>query len=281
MKRLIYHNFDKLEISFMGAFPSSVLEKLNAAKEEAQISKKNIVISMGLSGKEYRVYPNGVGGVSIGFESMDEGIQVGTQNTGRRDLWNIFVGVRSHHIAINGYYKVKDQIISMLEDLGAKTDSRFCPFTGEFTERPLESIRRADYCFDFHLPDFTPKRENIVYHKNAKLILHGNLDIRTTSQGITDNSLSVGSKKTLQIEIYNKTKEIQDKGNEHWFSIWNKEYCNLKPVWRVECRMCKEFLRRNDMLSFTEFESRFSDRLETVLNTIRYTDPSMDTNRSR
>lgn len=135
---------DKLEVTFQGALPMVLIDLLIETKEEAQASKKFIPLELGRSKETYKIWPTGLGGFSLGFVTADDGIQISTQKSDNKKLWNIFVGARSWYLALNGFEATRDRILSILEDLGAKTNERICSYTGEVTTKPLESIRRIN-----------------------------------------------------------------------------------------------------------------------------------------
>lgn len=279
MIKPIYHNMDKLEVTFQGAFPLSLIELLIETKEEAQKSKKFIPLKLGKSKEIYRILPTGLGGFSLGFITADDGIQISTQKSDDKDLWNIFIGVRSWYLAINGYEASKERLLAILEDLGAKTHERLCPYTGEVTTRPLESIKRIDYCFDFKMPDFVPNKHHVLYHQSGKYQEDG--FIKRNGQGVKDNALTFGTRASRQIQIYDKILEITQKSNKHWYDIWGLKPKDRKDIWRVECRFFKEFIRNHNLRTFYDLERNIALKLAQSFSSVRYVAPTKDSNRSR
>lgn len=275
----IYHNMDKLEITFQGAFPEKIIDLLKETQEEAQQIKKFIPIALGVSKETYKILSTGLGGYSLGFITSDDGIQISTQKSNDKKLWNIFVGVRSWYLASNGYEASKERILDILQDLGAETNERLCPYTGEYTTIPLESIRRLDYCFDFILPDFVPSEKNIIYHQSGKIKENGVFSI--DRQGTKKNALTIGTRKNRQLQIYDKILEINNKGNQYWYKIWGLKPQDRKDVWRVECRFFKNYIRNNNLRTFYDVERNFSKELDKSFNAIRYVVPNNDSNKSR
>lgn len=278
---MIYQNFDKLEISFKGALPEHVLNDLNEAKKKAQNTKRPMAIEIGNPKQKFSVQPCGLGGMPIGFISANEGLQLGAQNSEKKDQWNLFVGVRSFYLALHGYEAVKQEIIFILNALGAKTHERLCPFTGEYTTFPLESIKRFDYCFDQIIEGFVPNRDNVTFHSNGRIKQFGQIDISVDRRGAKDNALTIGSIKSNQVQLYDKILEIKQKGNEYLYEIWGIEKEKARDIWRLEVRFGKDYIRRNDLRTFHELEHNLPDVLQKSLKNMRYKTPNTDSNKSR
>ncbi|MCW5728143.1 MAG: hypothetical protein KIS98_11975 [Parvibaculum sp.] len=154
-------------------------------------------------------------------------------------------------------------------------------------------VSRADFAFDFYSPafsgEFTPAlAENVVTHSSSKVrqkMLAG-----TYSRGGMGETLTIGSKAGLEVEVYDKTKEIREASGKDWmFDIWAAGRDGEAPlddkwadVWRLEVRMGKEFLRERDCWHYSDIVKHLSELIAEALYTRRLALPKGgDTNRAR
>ena len=116
-------------------------------------------------------------------------------------------------------------------------------------------VSRADYAFDFYAPEFsrasTPKQfDNWSAHQEVKRrMTTGDFWGRRRIETWT-----LGNKKSLQLQLYDKSREISEVSGKDWMSDIhriNAEAHRLaiydsKPVdvWRLEVRMGKDWLKR-------------------------------------
>jgi len=150
-------------------------------------------------------------------------------------------------------------------------------------------VSRADFAFDFHSPafsaEFTPAlAENVVTHSSSKVrqkMLAG-----TFSRGGMGETLTIGSKAGLEVEVYDKTKEIREASGKDWMqTIWAPALegeVAEGDVWRLEIRMGKEFLRERDCWHYSDIVKHLPELIAEALYTRRLARPKGgDTNRAR
>ena len=95
------------------------------------------------------------------------------------------------------------------------------------------------------------------------------------------DTLTIGTKNSLQLQIYDKAKEIrQASGKTYFYKLWGMEA--KKDVYRFEIRFFSEFLRNRSILTFEQFEEYRNELISEAMNIRRLTVPNpQDRNRSR
>lgn len=157
---------------------------------------------------------------------------------------------------------------------------------GKLEGEPIDFARvtRCDFAMDFYSPTFTtmmtPALANqIVAHSEVKSKAHVITD-DTASRGEEGSTfyvragrietLTIGKKNNVQVEVYNKGLEIIEASGKEWmFKMWGDgpwmtTTASGKPkavdVWRLEVRMGKKFLKeRNCRVS--EHVNQYRDML--------------------
>lgn len=150
-------------------------------------------------------------------------------------------------------------------------------------------VSRADFAFDFYSPAFTGEftpglAGNVVVHSSTKV--REKLLAGSYSRGGMGETLSIGSKAGLEVEVYDKTKEIREASGKDWMqTIWAEclegEVVE-NDVWRLEVRMGKEFLRERQVWLPQHVEDCLPELLAEALFMRRLTVPRRgDSNRAR
>ena len=95
------------------------------------------------------------------------------------------------------------------------------------------------------------------------------------------DTLTIGTKNSLQLQVYDKAKEIrQSSGKTYFYKLWGMEA--KKDVYRFEIRFFSEFLRNRSILTFEDFETYRNELISEAMNIRRLTVPNWnDKNRSR
>lgn len=283
--KMIYHNFDGLDVSFQGALPESILGQLAEARDRAQQEKRNVLAEIGPEKMPVMVAETGAkGGYKYRFDTGMDGETWFIAHCLKADKWNIRVSVKSLALALNGYMAVKDRLLKRLVALQARGPARRDSVTNAVIEAPLERISRFDYCFDFIMDkEFEPLPLCFVAHQRSKKHCHAQQDIYSASTGDRINTIRIGEMPGRQATIYNKTKEIQSNAKQYWWDIWGLDRNGFKDtVWRVEVRAGKKELDQWNLKRFKDFEAKAGDVVTATLKAIRYTEPLKgDSNRSR
>lgn len=122
-------------------------------------------------------------------------------------------------------------------------------------------VTRIDWCWDFFSPSFTKEfrpggmMECVVAPSGVKTTVEDGYAAMwgKRTQGET---LTLGTKSTLQVQLYDKTKEITEASGKTWFyGLWRQnagrdifaEMEKPRHVWRLECRWSREFLRERNI----------------------------------
>ncbi|MBF0169408.1 MAG: hypothetical protein HQL45_17520 [Alphaproteobacteria bacterium] len=281
--KLIYQNFDGLDVTFQGAFPGELLSFLERSKDEAQARNGSLVINLSSVEGEFLIVilrEKGAGGYSYLFDTGPWGAIWMVSKNQDPEKWNIRVSVHSLALALKGYEEVKEEILDTLASLGA-----IGPQWDEKRQRkmPKERVSRIDYCFDYHVGYLNPDPTHFVAHSKSKKHAHfESIEPDAVYTGSRVQSIRVGVMPNRQVALYLKTKEIAAHGKAYWWDIWGTKSKGFNgEIWRVEARAGKDDLDEWNLKSFADFETKAGDVILGALNAIRYTIPSDDSNRSR
>lgn len=272
--KLIYQGFDGLDVSFQGIFPEEIRYQLKVAKDKAYETRKEVKALLGEKEIPVLVQPSGARGYQFIFDTgIDREIWWLADNN-KSDRWNIRTSVKSFSLALYGYKGVKANILSFLDDMGARGANK------DFSL--LERVSRFDYCFDFISNNFSINPKCICAHSNMKRDFIGGNRLITKNKDI--ETVMIGKMPNRQLEIYNKLKEIIIKRKEYWFDLWgiDKEKLNNNKIWRFEIRAGKEELNSWNLKRFSDFEEKAGDVLFDIADSIRYVKPNYkDKNKAR
>ncbi len=157
-------------------------------------------------------------------------------------------------------------------------------------EGPRCSVVRADYAVDLYCPDFTREftpalAGDMVSHSSVKRRTEGHFELWSRGRGET---LTVGSKRGLQVAVYDKGLEISEVKGTDWIKeLWGREGYHppddrCRDVWRVECRFGKDYLKARGLRHPSDVEEARAEMVAEALWTRRLTRPSpTDSNRRR
>lgn len=166
------------------------------------------------------------------------------------------------------------------------------PYTAQASEDCIR-VSRADWCFDFYSPAFSAEFDpgisrNVVCHSSAKAEECGSYDL--WARNGRGETLTIGSKTGLQVQLYDKTREIDEASGKTWlYPVWRAGLgidpwgCE-KPnhMWRLECRFSGEYLKDRDIRRPHELMAARDHLLAEALFSRRLTVPhATDTNRRR
>lgn len=274
--KLIYQNFDGLDVAFQGAFPEEILEILREAKDKAKlIEGAKVVAHIGQNNTEILVAGTGArGGYAYCFDTGHDGATWFVIRSTRADRWNIRVSLKSLNLALNGYEKARDNLLAQLADfgvVGAVAD-----------EPPRASVGRADYCFDYAVDDFEPNPAHFVAHSRSTVASYEEVEAEVVRRGRRVLTVTVGKMPNRQVTIYDKTREIVDHIKPYWWDIWGLDRETFQgQIFRVEARAGKKELDQWNIKGFGQFEKIIGDVMIDILAHVKYTAPNADENPSR
>lgn len=186
----------------------------------------------------YRMRPFGGGGCAFIIEGADCTLSIRPE--GMR--WNVSARFSSHALWTRG-------LMGCLDDL----DADFSAAKIKRVEESGTSSRcsRLDYAFDFHCERFTREaRPDIL----SRFVLPGGCKaaIYTSGNGSSCRveTIRVGKLPGLQLEIYDKGREIVEVSGKSWMRrAWRlEESAPLDDIWRIEVRFGSEFFKaRHDL----------------------------------
>ena len=155
-----------------------------------------------------------------------------------------------------------------------------------------QRVTEAHWAFDFLSPAFTDEMrpsimETVVCHSSVKKRIRSKIDLEAWGRSVYLETLTIGSKKSLQLQVYDKAKEITEVNGKGWMvDLWRRtskdvDAENPRHVWRLEIRMGKDFLRGRGVLRLSELEAGLRELLAEALFTRRLTVRTEDSNRWR
>ena len=161
------------------------------------------------------------------------------------------------------------------------------------TEGNHTSPARADWAFDFYAPGFTPEMApgvgaSVVAHSSVKIRSDAKVPVYEHGPAGRVETLTIGSKAGLQVQVYDKTREITEASGKTWMvALWEREGFwppdgELRDVWRLEVRFGKGFLRDRNITEHGQLVDSLPALLCEALYTRRLVAPSpTDSNRRR
>ena len=226
-------------------------------------------VECNFNGHKFKAHATGAkGGVRYRLESDDVELLISTP---KRE-WPISVRYLSAGLWEHGLKKLRSDVF---EALAPYTRWRFSDCI---------RVTRVDYCFDFFSPPFAAEfrpslAENVVIHSSTKSQLVAKLDL--WSRGPHGETLTIGTKKGLQVQLYDKTLEITERSGKEWlYDVW-KEALGFDPwgaqrprnVYRLECRFTKEFLKQRNIRRPHEFMTKLPELVSEALYTRKLASP--------
>ncbi len=278
--RLLTQGFDTVQESFdLRSLPHFV-ELLDERRDAAASLSRNLdaTVECELNGEKFKVHATGArGAIRWRLENDDFLIFIATPN---RD-WSISVRYLSAGLWEHGLEALRQRAINAL-----------APNTRRFSSDFIR-VTRADWCFDFYSPAFTEEiaprlAESVVIHSSTKDHIAGKFEI--FSRGPRGETLTIGSKASLEVQIYDKTREIVEQSGKTWlYPLWlNGLQCDPwssrrpRDIWRLECRFGREFLKQRNLRTPQAFKRALGALVREALYTRRLCVPrASDTHRHR
>jgi hypothetical protein len=288
MMKLIYSNFDGLDVTFQCRVPQSILAALETAKLEAQTRKRDAGAVLGERAIPVLVGESGArGGYAYRFDTGPEGETWFVSASEDPKRWNVRASAHSLGLALHGYEGMKARMLDLLDAMGAEGPSATDTTTGEISSRPVEAIGRFDFCMDIATQaDFQPDMNRFLAHARCgKEMNFGEAEAidRATMRGKRLESVTIGKMPGRQVTVYDKTREIKVKGKSYWWDLWGIDPEEFDgSVWRVEARAGKDEVRKWNIRRFADLDRMAGDVTCDILRAIRYVIPNpTDTNPTR
>lgn len=281
------HGFDKL---------------LGAAKAAAVDVRDDLsgTVPLQLGPEEFQMHATGAkGGFRYRLSNADYLLMIGSPER----EWTISVRYLSAGLWAHGVDELRARVFRALE-----------PYT---EQRSLDCVRvsRADWAFDFWSPslraEFRPGMYgNIVAHGAVKSTEKMTDVLRCRCCGSNDierlvskskelneewqragqgETLTTGAKDALQLQLYDKTREITDVSGKEWlYDLWIARlgfdpWAGEKPrdVFRLELRWASDYLKERNLRRPFEVTAALAPLIIESVVKRRLTVPTGDSNRSR
>lgn len=266
--------FDSVEETYDLELKGLVMERIESAKAAAQDRGDNEIEPIKIGTEHFQVQPyGGPGGVKYILKSEDFMLRI---RTGRD--WPVSVRYLSGALWRDGIDHLRTRISVIMQILGGGID----PKTGEVIKaiKMRDALKRIDWAVDIYAPDFTREMSwsmmgGVVCHSSAKVFPVG------TSASL--ETITIGSKKSLQVQVYDKGREITEVSGKSWMTtLWRRnDFYRLniykdnerpKHVWRIEARFAKEYLRDRGIARFDDVRGRLDKMVIEALFTHRLAD---------
>lgn len=262
--RLLAQGWDTLAETFDLVIPMAVEETLEAARLEAEA-----------------IDPDGQTPHTIQFGGRECQIQARRPKRGR---WVIFtddfqISFRSPKMewAITVRYGAAGLWEHGLVDLRRQVLELLLAELRPRDPKDWQRVSEAHWCFDFHAPAFTPEMrprilENIVCHSSTKKKAETKIGAEIWGRSTYIETLTVGKGAPLEIQVYDKGKEITEASGKTWMlKIWGHGGWRppadqmIRDVWRLEVRMRKDFLKERRVRNLEDLEEHLDALLAEAL----------------
>ena len=291
--------YDTLEESASVFIRQEVWQQLEEAKEYARERNhgSNQAYTTTLGGMEFQIKPHGGAGVTFILSNDRFTLAIRPSKT----PYNLSVTYRARTLWEYGPEEARKMIWRAL-------DRATCPRPPDQNSDNPEAeitkwrkVSRIDYAFDFHAPEFSEEIapdmiERVICHSSSKWRWDfktadeegAEIDGYAMGRGGRVQTLTVGKKGGLQIQVYKKCEEITEKSQKTWmYKVW--EAVGLErpasgrhsDIWRIEVRMGREFLNDRGVDTVEDFEAQKARVLAEALKSRRLTDKTGDSNRRR
>jgi hypothetical protein len=280
MHKLIYCNFDKLEISYQGAVPAPMLKELAEAKAKAKREDVEQVLTIG--NLSVQVKPNGAkGGYEYSFSTGGTGAIVAIKNNTQPKNYNLRISISSACLATKGIGGALEHIRDICNGLGARGVNIQQNQKQEPFDTLVESVARVDYCVDVLANGFMPSHERIVAHSRSQRKFY-KPESEFVQRGNHIESVTIGKMPNKQVCVYDKTREIVAKGKNYWRDIWAQQPYMLgkdgtpnitigenDTVWRFEVRVGKDALRNASIVTLGDMQRLLPSLYDKILDETR------------
>lgn len=269
---------DSIQESYNAQLKPSVMEVLEKAKAEAaelDPSRETGVI-VNIAGYDVEVKGKGATGGSSFVIATGSWMVLFAKN---RD-WAVNVRYLADGLWLRDLDELRTEISTLIYEV--------CLWEGEGP--PKVSLSRADFCFDVHSPEFTEEmRPEILSefckHSSCKFKAHSKDLEGMHGRGKQLETVTIGSKKGLELQVYDKTKEITEaSGKTYMYDRWCDPETGEVPdadMWRVELRFGKDFLKNRKVNTLDDFLDNIDELRTEAMHKIRLTERNGDSNLAR
>jgi len=280
--------YDTVKETFKVAVPDDLYERLAEAKEAAQQyrrSHKKDRWPMKFGGVEVMVSYLGVKGATYFCQHPNFEIHVRTNSEAP-----ISIRYNSAGLWQFGVEALREQARKII-----LAECRpICAFDEIGDEESWINLNEIHVAYDFYSPEMTEHMHdfnilrNIVCNSKVKKDIKWKIGCNAYSRGDHLETITIGKKNSLEVQIYDKGQEIRDQSGKDWMvSLWQQEGYHpptegrIEHVWRVELRFAKDYLDQRGIKSVEGFSKDISTLIGEALHSRRLTISTGDSNRSR
>ena len=137
-----------------------------------------------------------------------------------------------------------------------------------------QQISSVHFAFDFYSPRFSGDMTPAIF---SQFIAHSSSKKKTdfafqfekgSAWGRAGylETFTIGSKANLQVQVYDKGKEIREASGKEWMAkVWEQQGYyppdnkKFKDVWRLELRFGKQFLKKRNIKTFEDFDRQLEE----------------------
>ena len=211
-------------------------------------------------GEPFLMHASGAkGGVRWRIENDDFILLI---KSGSSKEWGVSVRYRSAGLWEHHWEALHDRIVALLDGFFE---------CGRHFSRPR--VTRADWAFDIYAPEF-----RITDDLYSGICAHPKITKSLYGHGESVETVTVGSPTSLQMCLYDKTREITVLSGKTWMhEIWARNANGMileNGVWRIECRLGKGFLRNRNCRLVSDVRKYRSEIVREALVKVRLTDPN-------
>lgn len=273
--RLVAQGWDSIQESYAFQPTPRFIECLNAAQAHAQeIDESNGIAELEIGEQIFKAHARGAKRYRWRIQNDDFIILIANP----KHDWCVGVRYISAGLWEYGWQALRARAIEILRSVTTQC------------RKDCVRVTRADWCFDFHAPRLADELRpsaaaNVVAHSSVK-----KFEIQTVSVGDRSQTLAIGRRSSVQVELYDKTREITEQSGKTWFyDVWLASMDGKSPwkerprdVWRLEIHFFKQFLKdRNCRLPY-QVQAERDRMIAEALFTHRWVIPQNgDENRRR
>jgi hypothetical protein len=238
--RLCAQGWDSVQEALCMKPTALMVSLLEAGQARAQKDDESDgVSSIELNGDPWRIRARGTRRFRWFIENDDLQIFLGSPTL----KWGVSIRYLAAGLWEHGWQVLRERALEALRPYTTQNDPDFLRVT------------RADWCFDFYSPALKAELHpgavaNVVCHSSAK-----KFETQTVSVGDVAQTITVGTRASLQVQLYDKTREIDEKSGKTWlYEVWVEGLDGEWPwadrptaIFRLECRFFSEFLKQRNV----------------------------------
>lgn len=286
--KVLARGFDTVKETFNMQVPDSLIERLDAEKKRLSEDENSAGDIITFGDEQLKLSPYGTRSALYVLGNDDFTIFLRSPKM----EWCVSVEYRSAGLWEYGLEKLRDRALKCLFKEMKPIPHKDCVY-GLDDARSWQRVSIIHWAFDFYSPEFSKEMrpailEQIFCPSATKKSGQG-IEYGAFGKGNSLETLTIGKKNNLQVQVYNKGKEIKDTNGKTWmFDLWARSGWQLPDdghavdVWRLEFRYGSEFLKNRGLLTLDEALEELPAILTEGIFTRRLSDKvASDSNRSR